>query len=39
VPIDRTGRGDFLIRLNIKLPKKLSKKAEKLFEELKGEGI
>jgi molecular chaperone DnaJ len=39
VPIDRTGRGDFLIKLNIKLPKKLSKKAEKLFEELKGEGI
>jgi len=39
VPIDKTHRGDFLIKLNIKLPKKLSKKAHKLFEELKGEGI
>ncbi len=39
VPIDKTRRGDFLIKLNINLPKKLSKKAQKLFEELKGEGI
>jgi len=39
VPMDKTRRGDFLIKLNIKLPKKLSKKAEKLFIELKNEGI
>ena len=39
VPVDKTRRGDFLIKLNIKLPKKLSKKAEKLFTELKNEGI
>jgi molecular chaperone DnaJ len=39
VPMDKTHRGDFLIKLNIKLPKKLSRKARNLFEELKGEGI
>jgi len=39
VPVDKTKRGDFLIKLNIKLPKKLSRKAHKLFEELKNEGI
>ncbi|MCX6735968.1 MAG: molecular chaperone DnaJ [Candidatus Parcubacteria bacterium] len=39
VPIDKTHRGDFLIKLNINLPKKLSRKARKLFEDLKEEGI
>ncbi len=39
VPMDKTHRGDFLIKLNIKLPKKLSRKARKLFEDLKEEGI
>lgn len=38
VPADR-GRGDFLVRINIEMPKKLSKKAQKLVEELKAEGI
>jgi len=31
--------GDLLIKLNTRLPKSLSKKAKKLFEELKEEGI
>jgi len=39
VPMDKTKRGDLLIKLNIKLPKKLSRKAEKLVTELKEEGI
>jgi molecular chaperone DnaJ len=39
VPVDKSRRGDFLIKLNIKFPKKLSKKAEKLVAELKSEGI
>lgn len=39
VPIDGRGRGDLLIRVHIKLPTKLSKKAKKAVEELKGEGI
>lgn len=38
VPSDR-GRGDFMIKISIEIPKKLSKKAEKLIEELKEEGI
>lgn len=33
------GRGDFLVRVNIELPKKLSKKAQKLVEELREEGV
>lgn len=39
VPIDRSRRGDLLIRINIDLPHKLSKEAEKLVEELKKHGI
>ncbi len=39
VPMEKTKRGDLLIKLNIKLPKKLSRKAQKLVTELKGEGI
>jgi molecular chaperone DnaJ len=38
VPSER-GRGDFMVKISIEIPKKLSKKAEKLFEELKEEGI
>lgn len=39
VPKDKKRRGDLLIKLNIKLPKRLSGKAKKLFSELKEEGI
>ena len=39
IPIDRSRRGDLLVKLHVKLPKNLSSKAKKLFEELKGEGI
>ncbi len=38
VPTER-GRGDFMVRINIVMPKKLSKKAEKLVEDLRAEGI
>ena len=38
VPHDR-GRGDFMIRVSVEIPKKLSKKAEKLIAELREEGI
>lgn len=33
------GRGDFLVRIAIEMPKRLSKKAEKLIKELHEEGI
>jgi molecular chaperone DnaJ len=39
VPIDESRRGDLLVKLNIKLPSKLSKKAKQVFEDLKKEGI
>ncbi|MEY2665059.1 MAG: hypothetical protein RLZZ480_164 [Candidatus Parcubacteria bacterium] len=39
VPSDRGGRGDFMVKISIEIPKKLSKKAEKLIEELRNEGI
>ncbi len=39
VPLGNGTRGDLLIKINIALPKKLSKKAEKLIEELRQEGI
>ena len=39
VPLERGRRGDLLIKLNIQLPNKVSKKAEKLIEELRKEGI
>lgn len=32
-------RGDFMVKIKIDLPQKLSRKAKKLIEELKGEGI
>ncbi len=38
VPSER-GRGDFMVRINIEMPKKLSKKAEKIIESLRDEGI
>jgi molecular chaperone DnaJ len=39
VPISKTKRGDLLIKLNIKLPNKLSRKSRELIAELKKEGI
>ena len=39
VPIDARRRGDLLIRINIKLPRKLSRAAKKLMEELRKEGV
>lgn len=39
VPHSKTKRGDLLIKLNIKLPNKLSRKSRELIEELKKEGI
>jgi molecular chaperone DnaJ len=39
VPLDKTKRGDLLVKLNIKTPKKLSKKARKAIEDLREEGI
>ena len=39
IPTGPGKRGDILIKLNIRLPKTLSKKAQKLFEDLKKEGI
>jgi molecular chaperone DnaJ len=38
VPSDR-GRGDFMVKVSVETPKKLSMKARKLVEELQGEGI
>ncbi|OGI63798.1 molecular chaperone DnaJ [Candidatus Nomurabacteria bacterium RIFCSPLOWO2_02_FULL_40_10] len=39
VPISKSKRGDLLIKLNIKLPSKISRKSRELIEELKKEGI
>ena len=39
VPSERGRRGDILIRINIELPKKLSKESRRLIEELKREGL
>lgn len=39
VPSSKSKRGDLLIKLNIKLPEKLSRKSRELIEELKKEGI
>ena len=39
VPLSKSKRGDLLIKLNIKLPNKLSHKSREIVEELKKEGI
>jgi len=39
VPVAKGKRGDLLIKLNIKLPAKVSRKSRELIEELKKEGI
>ena len=39
VPIAKSKRGDLLIKLNIKLPSKISRKSRELIEQLKKEGI
>jgi len=39
VPTGKNKRGDLLIKLNIKLPSKLSRKSREIVEELKKEGI
>ncbi len=39
VPVAKNKRGDLLIKLNIKLPGKLSRKSREIVEELKKEGI
>jgi molecular chaperone DnaJ len=39
VPIDTKRRGDLIIKVEVKTPTKLSRKAEKLIEELREEGI
>ncbi|HTE49001.1 MAG TPA: J domain-containing protein, partial [Candidatus Paceibacterota bacterium] len=39
VPIGKNKRGDLLIKLNIKLPTKISRSARAIIEELKKEGI
>ncbi len=39
VPIDKNKRGDLLIKLTIEIPKKLSRNAQKIIEQLKEEGI
>ncbi len=39
VPVSKSKRGDLLIKLNIKLPSKLSRKSRELVEKLKEEGI
>ena len=39
VPVDGNRRGDFMIKIEVNNPKSLSKKARKLVEELKAEGI
>lgn len=38
VPSERS-RGDFMVKVSVETPKKLSRKAQKLIEELRGEGI
>ncbi len=38
VPVDR-GRGDFMVKISIETPKKLSRKAQQLVEQLRAEGI
>jgi molecular chaperone DnaJ len=39
VPVDTHGRGDILIKINIVMPRKLSKDAKRAIDELKKEGV
>ena len=39
VPIDSGRRGDLLVKLNIRMPAKLSRKARKIVEDLRAEGV
>lgn len=39
VPDERGNRGDFMVKISLETPKKLSRKAQKLVEELREEGI
>jgi molecular chaperone DnaJ len=39
VPFDNSRRGDFYVKIEIQLPKQLSKKAKKLVEDLRSEGL
>jgi molecular chaperone DnaJ len=39
IPVDKNSRGDLLIKLDIQLPKKLTRKTKKLVDELRQEGI
>jgi molecular chaperone DnaJ len=39
VPVDEKHRGDLLIKINITIPKKVSRKAKRLLQELHGEGL
>ena len=39
VPIDSRHRGDLLVKVNVKMPNRLSKTAKKIIEELKKEGL
>jgi len=39
IPKENGGRGDLLVKINIKTPHHISKQAKKIFEELKNEGI
>ena len=39
VPVSANKRGNFIVKLNIKLPEKLSKNAREIIERLKDEGI
>jgi DnaJ-class molecular chaperone len=39
VPTDNRNRGDFMVKIEINLPKTLSKSARKLIEDLRKEGL
>ncbi len=39
VPVDGNRRGDFMVQISIEIPKSLSRKAKKMIEDLRAEGI